>query len=295
MQTLIFGLSQGAIYALMALAIGIVFSTTRIMNFCHADIVMFGAMMSYSFVVVNKLNYSIGVPLAILLNALMCVLVYFVCIKYVGKLSSGNNWMITLFGFGIILKNSARMLFGDDVNVFPYLFNGKAIRIGNINIMFHELVMIGSAVLIGVVYELICQKTRYGRAVRAVSFKPDTAKLMGINSTAIIICCFAIAGGIAAYAGALIAPITFASYSMTSSIGLKGYCAALIGGLGNTKGAFVGGFLLGIIECIITLFIPAGYKDAISFVIMILVIIFMPGGILNAKFIAHKDTAKEKI
>lgn len=294
-QRLVFGLAQGGVYSMMALALGIIYSTTRIMNFCHADIVMFGAMISYSLIQVHHVSYAVGIVLSTVLNATVSILIYEICVRYVGDLSTNTNWMITLFGFGVLLKNGARLIFGSDTNVFPYLFNGKTVKIGSANIMIHELVMIGSAIVIGLIYEIICQKTRYGRALRAVSYKPDTAKLMGINSRAIIVTCFAVAGAIAAYAGSLIAPITFASYSMTSSVGLKGYAAALIGGLGNTKGAFVGGLLLGLIECIITIFLPAGIKDAISFVIMILVIIFMPGGIMNAKIFSRGKTSVEKI
>lgn len=295
LQTLIFGFSQGSVYALMALAIGIIYSTTRIINFCHADIVMIGAMMSYWLVQIMQLDYGLGLIIAIILNSCVGIITYLVCVKHTGTLSAGNNWMITLFGFGILLKNLARMFISDDVNVFPYLFDGKVIHIGTINILVHELVMILSAIVVGLSYEIVCKRTRFGRALRAVSYKPTTAKLMGVNSSKIIIICFAISGAIAAYAGALIAPITFVSYGMTSTIGLKGYAAALIGGLGNTAGAFIGGISLGLVECIITMFIPAGLKDAVSFVIMILVIIFLPGGLLSAKIFTRGKSKTEKV
>ena len=192
----------------------------------------------------------------------------------------------------VVLNNVARMVFGANQNPFPYLFNGASITVGDATVLWHEIFTIVFAVVIGVTYQQICQKTKFGRALRAVSFKPQTAKLMGISSNLIIQLCFMLAAVVAAIGGVLIAPTTFASFSMTTTIGLKGYAAALIGGLGDTKGAFVGGFLLGLIECIITLFIPAGLKDAVSFV---LVIIFLPGGVLSAKIFTHGRSATEKV
>ena len=294
-QTLIFGLAQGGIYSLMALAIGIIYSTTRIINFCHADIIMFGAMVAYWMVGVQHVPYGPGLLIAIAVNILLGILTYKFCVERLGDLAANNNWMITLFGWGIIIKNGARMLFGSDNNVFPYLFDGKTISIGNANIMIHELVMIGASIAIGIVYDYVCRKTKFGRALRAVSYRPQTSKLMGIDSQKIVLVCFALSAALASFAGALIAPITFASYNMTLTLGLKGYAAALIGGIGNTTGAFVGGLLLGLIECIVTIFLPAGIKDAISFIIMILVIIFLPGGILSASIFTHGKTTTEKV
>ena len=295
LQTLVFGLSIGAIYALMALAIGMIYSTTRILNFCHASIIMTGAMVAYYCIGVYNMPYLVGVGIAIVVNILINIAVYFASLKGLGDLLSNVNWIITLFGMSIVLNNLARIVFGANQNPFPYLFNGASIKVGDATILWHEIFCIVFAIVIGVAYQLLCQKTKFGRALRAVSFKPQTAKLMGINSNLIIQFCFMLAAVVAAIGGVLIAPTTFASFSMTTTIGLKGYAAALIGGLGDTKGAFVGGFLLGLVECIVTLFLPAGLKDAISFIIMIMVIIFLPGGVLSAKIFTHGRSATEKV
>lgn len=295
LQTLIFGLSSGAIYALMALAIGIIYSTTRIFNFCHASIIMTGAMVAYYCIGVYHMPYVVGVLVAIAVNCVINIVLYYVCLKGLGDLTTTSNWMITLFGAGLLLNNGARMVFGANENPFPYLFNGASFAIGSANILWHEIGMIVFAVVIGASYQLLCQKTRFGRALRAVSFKPRTARLMGINSDAIIQVCFLMAAAVAAIGGVLIAPTTFASFNMTTTIGLKGYAAAVLGGIGDTKGAFIGGFLLGLMECIVTMFVPAGLKDAFSFVLMIVVIIFLPGGVLSAKIFTHGRSATEKV
>lgn len=295
MQQLIFGLANGSIYALMALAIGMVSSTTGIVNFAYASTVMMGAMVSWWMMAIYHMSYLPALLVAIVVSIVLNVIIYETCVKKLGNLLDNVAWIITLFGASIILDNTARMVFGTEPQAFPYLFDGKVIHILDANIMLHELMMITIAIVIGVVYQTVIKKTRFGRAVRAVAFRPSTAELMGIKSEKIIIACFAMAGAVAAIGGALIAPITFASYTMTLSIGLKGFAAAVLGGFGNTKGAFVGGLILGLIESFVAIFIPAGMKDSISFVIMIIVIIFLPGGILSAKIFNKNGLSAEKV
>jgi branched-chain amino acid transport system permease protein len=295
MQTLIFGLSQGAIYALMALAIGIVNSTTQIINFAHGSVIMLGAMVSYWMIAVYHFPYWAGLLIGVAVNMVVNALIYKLSVEKLGDLTKNMNWIISLFGMSIIINNVARMIFGTEPLAYPYLFQGVYVSFLGANVMVHELIMIGSAIVIGVVYEFICRKTNFGRALRAVAYKPETSKLMGIHSNRIGIACFAIAGAVAAWAGALIAPIVFASYSMTATIEIKGFAAAVLGGLGDTKGAFVGGFMLGITESIVTLFLPSSIKDAISFIIMIVVLIFLPGGMLSAKIFSRGRSTAEKV
>ena len=295
MQNLIFALANGSLYALMALAIGMVFSTTGIINFCHASVIMLAAMTSYWCVAFYDMPRILAVLIAVLINAAVNMILYKTCVEKLGDLSGNIGWIVTLFGASIIIDNFARMYFGTEPQAYPYLFDGKLIRIAGAGIMLHEIMMIVIALVIGILYQLLIQKTRFGRAVRAVSFKLGTARLMGIKSEQTVLLCFALAGVVAAISGMLIAPITFASYNMMTGIGLKGFAAALIGGLGNTSGAFIGGITLGVIEMLAGMFIPAAYKDAISFFVMIIVIIFLPGGILNAKIFTKGKSRSEKV
>ncbi len=295
MQQFIFGLANGSIYALMALAIGMVFSTTSIINFCHASVIMLAAMTSYWSMAYFHLPYAAAILIAVVINVAMNMAIYKTCVEKLGALSTNIGWIVTLFGASIIIDNAARMYFGTEPQAYPYLFNGRIVHILGANIMLHEIMMIVISLVVGLAYQLLIQKTRFGRAVRAVSYRHDTARLMGIKSDVTVLFCFGLAGVVAAISGALIAPVTFASYNMMSSIGLKGFAAALIGGLGNTQGAFIGGISLGLIEALIGSYIPASYKDAISFFVMIIVIIFLPGGILGAKFFTKGDSGKEKI
>lgn len=297
MQTIIFGLAYGSMYSLLALAIGIVFSTTYIINFAHASIIMIGAMVAYWCIGIYQLPYYVALLAGAAVSAVLSIGLYKLCVERLGDLRKNVGWIITLFGASLILDNAARMIFGLQANRFPFLFNGARVEIFGANIYIHEIVMIAVAIAIGVAYQTMCTKTKIGRALRAVSSMPKTAQLMGINSNIIIIISFALAGVVAAIAGCLIAPYTYASYLMTSTIGIKGFAAALIGGFGNTKGAFIGGITLGLIEQLITaLGVSPSLLNACSFVIMILAIVFLPGGIINARIFQRSSVAKtEKV
>ncbi|MDR7855331.1 branched-chain amino acid ABC transporter permease [Tissierella sp.] len=296
MQTLIFALAYGSMYALLALAINIVVSTTYIINFAHASIVMTGAMVAYWCIGVYQLPYFVGLLAGILVNIVLSIIIYKLCVEKLGNLHNNIGWIITLFGASLILDNVARMIFGLQANAFPYLFGGQRIIIFGANIYIHEIVMILIAAAIGISYQMMCNGTKIGRALRAVSVKPEAAKLMGIDSNFMIIISFALAGAVAAIAGCLIAPYTYASYMMTSSIGLKGFAAALIGGIGNTKGAFLGGIALGLIEQLLSILgVPPSFLNSFSFIIMILVIVFLPGGIVNARIFNRSKIKAEKI
>ena len=296
MQYLIFGLAYGSMYALLALAIGIIVSTTYIINFSYSSVVMTGAMVAYWCIGVYHLPYLVGLLAGIVVNIVLSIIIYKLCVERLGNLHKNIGWIITLFGASLILDNVARMLFGLQANAFPFLFGGQRIFILGANIYIHEMLMILIAAVIGISYQMMCSKTKIGRALRAVSIKPQAAKLMGINSNFIIILSFALAGVVSAIAGCLIAPYTYASYMMTSSIGMKGFAAALIGGFGNTKGAFIGGIALGLIEQLLTfLRVPPGLLSTFSFIIMILVIIFLPGGIVNAKIFQRSRIKAEKV
>jgi branched-chain amino acid transport system permease protein len=295
MQEIVTALANGSIYALMALAIGIIYSTTQIINFAHGSVIMIGAMSSYWLLSFAQMNFITAMLLAVLINIVLSMVIYKVSVEKLGDLTNNSRWIVTLFGAGIIIDNTARILFGTEPKAYPYLFDGNVIPIFGSKIMVHEIMMILVAVVIGIVYQIVIQKTNFGRAVRAVSFRPDTSRLMGIRSNHIVLICFAISGAVAAISGALIAPITFASYTMTYSIGIKAFAAALIGGLGNTKGAFIGGISLGLIEEIANMVVPGGLKDAISFLIMIIVIIVLPGGILSAKLFNKGELNAEKV
>ncbi|EHQ89401.1 branched-chain amino acid ABC transporter permease [Desulfosporosinus youngiae] len=291
MQDILFGLTTGSIYALMALAIGIVYSTTGIINFANGSVVMTGAIIGFWLVNMIGLPLWLAILLSIVITAAVNIILYETCVKILGNLHVNIGWITTLLGASIILDNLARVIFGSEPQPFPYLFGGIEITLLGHRILLHEIAMVVITLVIAISYQAMIKKTTLGNAIRAVSSLPDSAKIMGIKSEVIIVLCFGFAGGVAAVCGILMAPITFVSYTMTMTVGLKGFAAALIGGLGNTKGAFVGGWSLGILEALLSRYIPLGLKDAVSFVIMILIILLMPGGVLSGIKLRKKAAA----
>ncbi|MDQ7093235.1 branched-chain amino acid ABC transporter permease [Desulfosporosinus sp. PR] len=291
MQDILFGLTTGSIYALMALAIGIVYSTTGIINFANGSVVMIGAIIGFWLVNMVGLPLWLAILFSLVMTAAVNIILYKTCVQILGNLNLNIGWITTLLGASIILDNLARVLFGSEPQPFPYLFGGREITFWGYKILLHEVAMIVITLVIAIAYQAMIKKTTLGNAIRAVSSLPDSARIMGIKSEVIVVLCFGFAGGVAAICGILMAPITFVSYTMTMTVGLKGFAAALIGGLGNTKGAFVGGWTLGILEAILSRYIPLGLKDAVSFVIMILIILLMPGGVLSGIKLRQKNAA----
>lgn len=295
MQSLVFALAYGSMYSLLALAIGIISSTTGIVNFAHGSVVMVATMTAYRSLLAGVPYLgavAIGMGVAIVLN----FLIYKCCVERLGDLHTNIGWIITLFGAGLLIDNLARIIFGLNVNSFPRLFNDARINFFGANIYLHEVAMIVIAAVIGIAYQMMCTKTKVGRALRAVSIQPQTARLMGIDSDLMIMLAFSLSGVVAAITGCLIAPYTKVSYVMTSSVAMKGFAAAMIGGFGNTAGAFVGGLALGILEQLLTFAgVPPTLINASSFIVMIIVLIFLPGGLINAKYVrlARRKKAKK--
>lgn len=276
---------MGCIYALLALAINIIYSTTGIINFAHAELVMLGAMFSLVIIVNGGVPIIPGLFLACILVGLVALLLYYTTIKPFGdRLKSSLGWLMTTLGAGIIFKNIAQLVWGTQPQAFPSIGGGSLISVLGIKILPHDIWILVVTLAIALFFMLVFDRTILGSAIRATSHSHNTTKLMGISAEKVVLICFVMSGAVAAIAGNMIAPITFAGPEMASTIGLKGFGAAIIGGIGSSKGAFVGGLVLGVLESISMLYITPGYRDAIAFLIMILVISIKPGGIFGVAY-----------
>ena len=191
--------------------------------------------------------------------------------------------MATL-GAGIIFRNVAMLIWGSHPRPFPPLGGTELINIFGVNILPHEIWVLVITFLIAIFFNVVLDKTILGSAIKATASNRNTTRLMGISAEKMVLACFGMSGAVAAVAGFLISPITFAGPEMTVSIGLKGFGAAIIGGLGSSRGAFVGGLILGILEALSMTVITPGYKDAIVFLVMILTITIKPEGIFNVAY-----------
>jgi branched-chain amino acid transport system permease protein len=297
---LIFGISQGSVYALIALGYTLVYGVLFMINFAHGDVFMFGGMTA--FFVADYLNHLgllngspfIAVPIILLVGALSSTIVAILLERIAYRpLRRAPRLvpLITAIGASLFISNSVRGLYGDGVKAYPRIdaFQGSFNILGVPILKSHAIVIVSAIVLMALLYWFV-ERTRTGRAMRAVSEDKDTAALMGIDVDRIISVTFGIGGALAGAAGVLYAIVyNQVIWSMGFLPGIKAFTAAVLGGIGNIIGAMLGGVFLGILESVAPTLLLAGYgvpspnqlRDVIAFSVLVLVLIFRPYGLLG--------------
>lgn len=289
-QQLINGLSLGAIYALLALGYTMVYGVLRFINFAHSDVFMVGAFIGY-YVSHFAPNF---VPLGTMTGGLIALAISMVGCAILGVVierlayrplrnRSKLNVLITAIGVSLLLENLGQLVFGANPKPFPALFPVKSMELGGgLILTSNQLAVFIIAVLLMVALQFTVLKTRMGTAMRAVSFNPLAASLVGINNDVIISFTFALGSALAA-AGGILYSLNYQKIEPLMGIlpGLKAFVAAVLGGIGNIPGAALGGVLLGIIETFVRGSRWSTYTDAISFALLILILLFRPGGLLG--------------
>lgn len=311
LQQLINGVSLGAIYSLIALGYTMVYGVLKLINFAHGDVYMVGAFMGFylangigargaqtlgmspdGFVARGLLGGGTMEPS--LITALVVMLLAMAICAALGVIIerfayrpvrrySRLTALITAIGVSLLLENGGQVVFGAEPKFFPELFTKRNIDlVGGASINSADIVVFVIALALMVALQLIVYRTKTGRAMRAVSFNLQSAKLMGINTDRIIAFTFALGSALAAAAGVLIAiRIPRIDPLMGIIVGLKAFVAAVLGGIGNIPGAMLGGLLIGITETMIVGYVNATYKDAVAFAILILILLFRPSGLLG--------------
>jgi branched-chain amino acid transport system permease protein len=298
-QQLINGLNIGAIYALIALGYTMVYGILRLINFAHGDIYMVGAFAGYFISLKLGLGPSWGGLLFVLIGSMVIAAVVGMAIERFAyrpvRKFARMTTLITAIGVSLLLENLFVALFGGQGRGFPQLINDTTFPLfGNAAISKSQILIFAVSIALMVILQWIIFKTRVGTAMRAVSFNLNSAKLMGINTDAIIMFTFALGSALAAAAGVLTA-----QYSPTIdplmgiTTGLKAFVAAVLGGIGNIPGAVLGGLLIGVAETMVvgygsSIGIQSTYRDAVAFAILILVLLLRPSGILGT-------TVQEKV
>ena len=290
MQTLlgaiVNGLALGMAYALIAVGYSMVFGVLRLINFSHGSVYAFGAYMVYFFTSI-KVGLFPSLLIAILLSGLLALTVDKVALEPLRKKKSiPIATLITTIGMSFIIQNtlSVDYIFGADKRGFPSLNLFPPILIGNLTIQSSQIIMLVVAVLLLAVLTFIVQKTKVGLAMRAVEQNTRAASMVGINVNFVISLTFFIGGACAAIAGALIAGYYgIISPTMGSTIGLKAFAAAVVGGIGMLHGAVVGGLVVGVAECIAAQYLGSNVRDPMAFVILILILIIKPTGFFGKK------------
>jgi len=290
-QQLANGVAWGSIYALIALGYTMVYGILRLINFAHGDVYMVGAFAAYFLAralgVGTVVQASPLVAAAVLLGSMAICAALGVLIELFAyrpvRRSSRITALITAIGVSLFLENAGIRLFGADPKFFPQVIAPRTITLaGGVMVTNHQITVVLVSVLLMVALTLFIQRTRTGKAMRAVAFNRDAASLMGIPVDRIITITFAIGSALAAAAGFLVG-LTNPKIEPLMGImpGVKAFVAAVLGGIGSIPGAMIGGLVMGISEYLVVGYISSTYRDAIAFVILIIVLLIKPTGLLG--------------
>ena len=291
LQQLINGVSLGSIYALIALGYTMVYGIVKLINFAHGDILMVGAYTA--FFVLSAIGAGpVGMLFAFLVSMIVCCIFGLTierCAYRPLRQAPRLNSLITAIAVSLLLQNGARVLpfIGPNPRMFPgpRMFNIQLFGDGGLLISNIQLIVIVLSALLMLALNYIVNHTKWGKAMQAVSFDKGASSLMGVSVNGIIAFTFGLGAALAAAGGVLFA----SAYPQVNPLmgmmpGLKAFIAAIIGGIGSIPGAMIGGFILGITEALTRGFGPSQYADAISFSILIIVLLIKPTGIMGKKF-----------
>ncbi|ULQ59338.1 branched-chain amino acid ABC transporter permease [Brucepastera parasyntrophica] len=284
-EQLINGISLGSVYALIALGYTMVYGIVKLINFAHGDILMVGAYTG--FYVLSALTPTPwSLALAFLASMLVCGIVGIVIERFAYRpLRSAPrlNSLITAIAVSLFLQNLARVLPFVGPNPRPYpTMQTKTIPFGIFSVSNIQLIVIITSIVLMLILNYIISRTKMGKAMRAVSFDQHAASLMGISVNKIIMFTFAL-GSVLAAAGGILYATAYPQIepTMGSMPGLKAFVAAVLGGIGSVPGAMIGGYVLGVAETLTKGFISSQYADAISFSILIVILLVKPTGIMG--------------
>ena len=278
-QQVLNGLTNGSLYALMAVGVTMVYKSLGMLNFAHGDVMMVGTFITLTFTQMGIPFYA-AIVLGIASAAILGFLLERIILRKV-KFSSFVNLLIATVGVSYVLRNTAMVIWGTSPQLFPSMFPAQLIRIGNFTITPQSIgiILISLALITGL--HMFFTKVKVGKCMQLANSDPEGAAMMGVNVTYMRFLTFGISAGLAAIAGIMIAPLTYARVDMSATIGMKAFAAAILGGIGNLWGALLGGVILGIVEALGSAYISTAYRDAFSFIILFIVLFVKPTGLLN--------------
>jgi len=280
LQFIIAGLTNGAIYALIALGFSVVHNAMGIVNFVQVDFVSLGGMLMFSALLTLGLPMMPGVLLAVAGVALVAMLVE----RFGLRPSRSHNELVLIFltiGLSIILRGAMKMIWGTNRMALPPLSGEKPIALFGATILPQAVwILVLTVVAISLLHWFF-HHTPLGLAMRAVASNPTAAAVVGIRGGRIRLTSYGIAGALGGLAGVLVTPITTLSYDVGVLLGLKGFAAAILGGFGSFPGAILGGIGLGLLESLSAGYWSSAYKDVVAFVVLLLVLFVRPKGLLG--------------
>lgn len=281
LQQLVNGLSLGSIYALIALGYTMVYGIIKLINFAHGDIYMLGAYCAFLITTYCGLGFIPALLISMVFCGVVGVLIERIAYKPL-RHATRITALITAIGVSYVLEYATQYIMGSEVRTYPKLLTSASFHLGPVTITMQQVYIFVITVILMVVLQFIVQKTKMGRAMRAVSVDEDAARLMGIDVDKTISFTFLLGSALAGVAGVLVGIYYNSINPLMGMIpGLKAFIAAVFGGIGSIPGAMIGGLFIGIAETMVTAYGSSLYKDAIVYIILILILILKPAGLLG--------------
>ena len=279
LQFLFSGLTVGAVYALVALGFTLIFNASHVVNFAQGEFVMLGGMTTV-FLGYAGLPLLATAPLAILLTALAGMALYKLAIAPARGATVVTLIIITI-GASIFLRGLAQLVFDKEFHRLPGFSGDDPILILGAALLPQSLWVLGCTLVTVIGLFLFFTHTTLGKSVLATSINRLAAQLIGLNVNAILLFSFGLSAAIGALGGILVTPITLTSYDAGTMLALKGFAAAILGGFGSPIGAVLGGLIVGLVEALTAGYLSSAYKDAVGFLILLVVLFFMPRGLMG--------------
>ena len=281
-QYILSGITNGSIYAIVAIGFNIIYNTTGIINFAQGEFLMLGGMTAVSLAPILPL--PLAVMAAVLVTALAGALIDFVIIRRLRKPTVLNMIIVTI-GLSIIIREVALHVWDEKVRSLPYFTGNEVTSINVLGAYISPQVLwvLGISAVIVIFLGAFFKYTLAGRAMRAFASNMTAARLCGINTRNMVTLSFMLSAAIGAVAGCAISPITQTKYDCGTSLAIKGFTVAILGGLGNSTGAVIGGLLIGLLEAFSISILPLAYKDVIAIAILLIILFVRPAGLMGKK------------
>lgn len=281
LQQVINGLSLGSIYALIALGYTMVYGIIKLINFAHGDIYMLGAYVAFITTTYFGFSFFPAMIASMVVCGILGVLIERIAYKPL-RHATRIAALITAIGVSYVLEYTTQYVMGSEVKTYPTLLSNASFTLGPVTISMQQVYIFTITIILMIALQLIIKKTKMGRAMRAVSVDEDAAKLMGINVDTTISFTFLLGSSLAGVAGILVGIYYNSIDPLMGMIpGLKAFIAAVFGGIGSVPGAMIGGLFIGIAETMVVAYGSSLYRDAIVYLILILILIIKPDGLLG--------------
>lgn len=282
LQLLVAGITQGAIFGLIGLGYVTIYRTSRVVNMAQGTFVMLGALFVYTLLNEWKWPYWASIPVSIVAVMVVGVAMYQIVLRPIIKVSLVAMILATI-GLSILFENLALHKWGGYGKGLPPFTGSTSLWLGGVAVQPQTLWIVGMTFAVLAALHVLSNYTRLGKQMTATATRPMAASLCGISTGRMVMVAFAISAAVGALGGIGIASIVPVAYVSGGLFGLNGFVAAILGGWGSSAGAVVGGFTLGILEALATGVVPAGYKNAVAFVILLLILYFRPSGLLGTQ------------